>query len=118
LLSLLIGIPLIFLRSSAIVSAVWLFVPIAIYSFVGNFAPFFEVSIGVYLDGRKRIQWLVPLLIFMFPYNIAISTKAFGDFLVGKIMRRNHHSWARTKHGRNGYQYAASSAQKLVRTND
>jgi len=26
---------------------------------VGNFAPFFEVGIGAYLDGRKRIYWLV-----------------------------------------------------------
>jgi len=48
----------------------WAFVPFSLYSFVGNLAPFFEVGVGAYLDGRTRAHWLIPLLIFVFLYNI------------------------------------------------
>ena len=30
------------------VNVIWLFVPICLYSFVGNFAPFFEIGVGLY----------------------------------------------------------------------
>jgi hypothetical protein len=64
-----IGLYLI-LSGSQLISTLWFFIPISVYSSVGNFAPFFEVGIGIYLDGRKRAQWLIPLLIFTFFYNI------------------------------------------------
>jgi len=73
LVAFLIGIPLVLVESSKLVEAMWFFIPFSLYSFVGNFAPFFEVGIGAYLDGRTRIQWLIPLLIFTFFYNIPIS---------------------------------------------
>ena len=49
LFSLLIGFYLIF-SGGQLISALWFFIPISVYSFVGNFAPFFEVGIGIYLD--------------------------------------------------------------------
>jgi len=55
LLSLLIGLPLIFL-GSRIIGVLWFAISISFYSFVGNFAPFFEEGVGLYLDGRKRTQ--------------------------------------------------------------
>ena len=64
LLSLVLGVPLI-LFSTPVAQVLWFFVPISLYSFVGNFAPFFEVGIGAYLDGRKRVQWLAPLMILL-----------------------------------------------------
>lgn len=78
--------------------------PIALYSFVGNFAPFFEVGIGAYLDGRKRVQWLAPLLIFAFLYNVLICTKAFIDVLIG-IIRGKQGDWAKTEHLGKGKSY-------------
>jgi cellulose synthase/poly-beta-1,6-N-acetylglucosamine synthase-like glycosyltransferase len=105
LLSLVIGVPLIFLGSSKLVGILWFSVPISLYSFVGNFAPFFEVGIGAHLDGRRRIQWLIPLLIFTFVYNIAICSKAFADLLASRILRRNHNVWAKTPHLGNGNCY-------------
>jgi hypothetical protein len=39
----------------------WIIVPFFLYSSVGNFAPFFEIGVGLYLDGRGRTQWLLPL---------------------------------------------------------
>jgi cellulose synthase/poly-beta-1,6-N-acetylglucosamine synthase-like glycosyltransferase len=105
LVSFIIGVPLIFFEPSKLVGALWFSMPISLYSFVGNFAPFFEVGIGAYLDGRTRIQWLIPLLIFTFFYNIPICTKAFLDLLVSKILRKDHNVWVKTSHLGNGNRY-------------
>jgi cellulose synthase/poly-beta-1,6-N-acetylglucosamine synthase-like glycosyltransferase len=102
LLSFLLGVSLVFLGSSSLVEAFWLFLPFSLYSFVGNFAPFFEVGIGAYLDGRTRIQWLLPLLFFTFFYNTFICTKALFDLLVSKVLRKNHLVWAKTSHRGSG----------------
>lgn len=96
LFSFLLGIPLI-LYGSQSASLLWFTIPIALYSFVGNFAPFFEVGIGAYLDGRKRIQWLLPFLIVAFLFNTLICTKALVDVLLSKI-RRKPGDWAKTEH--------------------
>jgi cellulose synthase/poly-beta-1,6-N-acetylglucosamine synthase-like glycosyltransferase len=104
LLSMLIGIPLILL-GSGIVSFLWFSICISLYSLVGNFAPFFEVGIGLYLDGRTRTQWLVPLLIFTFFYNIPICSKAFLDLVLSKIIHKNASIWDKTKHSGNGNHY-------------
>jgi hypothetical protein len=105
-LSLALGIPLI-LYGSSIAGMLWFTVPICLYSFVGNFAPFFEVGIGAYLDGRKRVQWLAPLLIFAFLYNVLICTKAFIDVLIGFI-RNKQGAWAKTEHLGKGKSYIAN----------
>lgn len=89
-------------QSSVIASAV---VPIPLYSFVGNFAPFFEVGVGSYLDGRSRAQWLMSLLVFVFLYNIPICTKALIDLLVSKVLRKENSRWDKTVHSGNGNSY-------------
>jgi cellulose synthase/poly-beta-1,6-N-acetylglucosamine synthase-like glycosyltransferase len=105
LTSFIVGVPLILFESSELVGALWFSLPIFFYSFVGNFAPFFEVGIGAYLDGRTRIHWLIPLLIFTFFYNIPICTKAFLDLIASKILRKNHNIWVKTSHLGNGNSY-------------
>jgi cellulose synthase/poly-beta-1,6-N-acetylglucosamine synthase-like glycosyltransferase len=105
LLSWIISVPLFFLKSPQWFGMFWALVPISLYSCVGNFAPFFEVGIGAYLDGRTRAQWLIPLLIFTFLYNIPICTKAFVDLLISKASRKNHHYWDKTVHLGNGNSY-------------
>jgi cellulose synthase/poly-beta-1,6-N-acetylglucosamine synthase-like glycosyltransferase len=96
LASLLVGAYLIF--SSSIISiALWFVVPISMYSFVGNYAPFFEIGIGAYLDGRKQVQWLAPLLIFSFLFNMPICAKALLSLIVDKATGRSSH-WAKTEH--------------------
>jgi len=64
------------------------------YSAVGNFAPFFEVGTGAYLDNRKHILWLLPALSFAFVVMVFCSTKAALDLLLGK----RRHRWIRTLH--------------------
>lgn len=102
LLSWVIGIPLFFIKCSQGVGAQWTLVPIALYSLGGNFAPFFEVGVGAYLDGRTRAGRLIPLLLFAFLYNTLICTKAFIDLLTSKITRKNTNHWERTNHTGNG----------------
>ena len=79
--------------------------PIMLYSSVGNFAPFFEIGIGAYLDGRTRAQWLIPLLIFTFLINTFICTKALVDLTLSKIARKNSNHWEKTNHSGNGNCY-------------
>ena len=95
---------LLILSGSQIVGTLWLAVIISLYSFVGNYAPFFEIGIGVYLDGRKRVQWLAPLLIFSFLYNVLICGKAFFDLLTGKLLGRKS-DWGKTEHLGKGNRY-------------
>ncbi len=97
LASLLVGAYLI-LSSSIITIALWFVVPISMYSFVGNYAPFFEIGIGAYLDGRKQVQWLAPLLIFSFLFNMPICAKALLSLIIDKATGRRSH-WVKTEHG-------------------
>jgi cellulose synthase/poly-beta-1,6-N-acetylglucosamine synthase-like glycosyltransferase len=55
-----LGAILFLVQPFAFTNFLWMTVPISFYSSVGNFAPFFEVGIGAYLDGRNRICWLIP----------------------------------------------------------
>ena len=105
LLSFVVGVPLILLESSKLLTALWFSVPVSLYSFVGNFAPFFEVGIGAYLDGRTRAQWLIPLLFFTFLYNVPICTKAFLDLVSARIRRKDNNIWVKTPHSGNGNRY-------------
>jgi cellulose synthase/poly-beta-1,6-N-acetylglucosamine synthase-like glycosyltransferase len=105
LLAFLVGIALILLQTTWLVSVLWFSVPVSFYSFVGNFAPFFEVGIGAYLDGRTRTLWLIPLLIFTFVYNMPICMKAFLNLMASKIRRKRHFVWTKTRHTGNGNRY-------------
>jgi len=93
------------LFGSPVAGALWFVVLVSFYSFVGNYAPFFEIGVGVYLDGRKRVQWLAPLMIFSFLYNVLICTKAFLDLTVGKLLGRSDNDWEKTEHLGNGNRY-------------
>jgi len=76
----------------------WAFVPIFVYSAVGNFAPSFEVGIGAYLDRRLKIYWLIPLLLLTFIYNMLICIKALCDLFISKVTGRKQHLWMKTPH--------------------
>jgi cellulose synthase/poly-beta-1,6-N-acetylglucosamine synthase-like glycosyltransferase len=98
LLSLFIGLPLVIFALTPISRAFWFVIPLLFYSSVGNFAPFFEIGVGLYLDGRTRTQWLLPLLIFPFFYNCYICSKAFFVLTFSKILGRNRNNWDKTSH--------------------
>jgi cellulose synthase/poly-beta-1,6-N-acetylglucosamine synthase-like glycosyltransferase len=80
----------------------WFLPSIFIFSSIGNFAPFFEIGIGAYLDGRERICQLIPLLPVAFLFNVVICTKAFFDLCISKLVGNDHYKWAKTFHNGNG----------------
>ncbi len=105
LLSWIVGIPLLIFKFSQCSSPFWTVISISLYSTIGNFAPFYEVSVGIYLDGRTRAQWLIPFLALAFLYNIPICTKAFLDLLFSKLTRKNSNRWDKTVHSGSGNSY-------------
>ncbi len=73
--------------------------PVFAYSSVGNFALFFELGVGVYLDGRARLSWLFPLLLFSFVFNVIICAWALSNLCVSRIVRNSkHQDWVKTMH--------------------
>jgi len=70
------------------------------YSAVGNFAPFFEVGSGAYLDNRKHLLWILPLLSLSFAIMTFCCTKAAIDLL---LIRDNNYVWIRTLHRGNSH---------------
>lgn len=73
-----------------------------IFSSIGNFAPFFEIGIGAYLDGREKICRLIPLLPIAFLFNVVICAKAFFDLCIFKFVGNDRYKWAKTSHNGNG----------------
>jgi cellulose synthase/poly-beta-1,6-N-acetylglucosamine synthase-like glycosyltransferase len=105
LFSWIIGVSLALLEFSQWFTPFWVTSSIAIYSSIGNFAPFYEVGVGAYLDDRRRAQWLIPLLLFTLIYNIPICTKALADIIASKIRGQNTNHWEKTEHSGNGNCY-------------
>jgi cellulose synthase/poly-beta-1,6-N-acetylglucosamine synthase-like glycosyltransferase len=98
LVSFFVGASLIFLGASQLFSALWLLMPLSFYSLAGNFAPFFEIGIGAYLDGRTRLQFLIPLVFLEYMYNMLICTKALLDLFAAKVLGKKQSNWAKTSH--------------------
>jgi len=81
----------------------WGLLPVFAYSSVGNFALFFELGVGVYLDGRVRLGWLMPLLIVSFVVNVVICVWAFLNLCFWRVMRNGRrHFWVKTLHNGGG----------------
>jgi len=108
-----LGATLYLVHSSPWITSLWVSIPIFVYSSVGNFAPFFEVGIGAYLDGRERIYWLIPLLFLTFLFNMLICTKALIDLCLSKITGKKQHSWAKTLHNGRGNSYIKITTKKV-----
>jgi len=97
-LSWLLGAAIFFVWKPSWFESIWAFLPVFLYCSVGNFALFFEVGVGIYLDRRVRISWLIPVLLLSFVFNTVICFRAFLDLAISKIVRKNVHGWAKTLH--------------------
>lgn len=115
LISWMIFVPLFLLHPPAWFSMAWTLIPISLYSFVGNFAPFFEAGVGAYLDGRRRALWLLSLLVITFLYNMPICAKAFVDLIISRILGKNAGQWCKTAHSGDGNSYIMNQDRILKR---
>jgi len=77
----------------------WGLLPLFAYSSVGNFALFFELGVGVYLDGRVRLGWLMPLLLLSFVLNVVVCVWALLSLCFSRVLRNGRrHVWVKTLH--------------------
>ena len=110
-----VGIALYFTNPQFWLRSFWSLIPLSFYSSVGNFAPFFEIGIGAYLDGRRRIYWLIPLLFVTFFINIAICTKVFFELCISRIIGKRQFVWKKTLHNGYGNNYIDYPRKQLSR---
>lgn len=100
------------LKTSESAAFIWFLPSIFIFSSVGNFAPFFEVGIGAYLDGREHLCRLIPLLPIAFLFNVVICAKAFFDLCTSKLAGNDSYKWVKTFHNGNGNNFINVSNRK------
>jgi len=87
---------LFFMDSLAIVSSLTALVLILAINSFGNFAPFFQIAIANYLDGRKASLKLVPMFVFNFVFYIFYTGLGFFDAIGDMFTKRDVH-WDKTK---------------------
>jgi len=75
-------------------SLVWL--ATGLFSSFGNFAPFFEVGVGAFLDGMSRRILLLPFLFFNFFFNTFYIAYGFVEAL-GDLIRKREVQWQKTE---------------------
>lgn len=62
----------------------------------GNFAPFFEIGMGAFLDGVKERILLLPLLTFNFFFDMYYASLGFIDAIM-QIVTGKHKEWDKTR---------------------
>jgi len=87
-------------EASVTVPSYLLILSVFAYSAMGNFAPFFEVGTAAYLDNRRRILWMLPVLIVAFVIMAPCCAKALVDLI---LTRNENHRWDHTLHFGNAY---------------
>ena len=106
MLSWFLGAVIFFLYPADWFESVWSVLPIFAFSGVGNFALFFEIGVGLYLDKRSRASWLMPTLFLSFLFNVIVCFKAFFDVVIAKAVGRDTHEWSKTFHNGGAPEYS------------
>jgi len=105
-LSWFLGAVIFFLYPANWFDSVWSVLPIFAFSGVGNFALFFEIGVGLYLDNRSRASWLMPTLFLSFLFNVIVCFKAFFDVVIAKALCKDTHEWIKTFHNGGASEYS------------
>lgn len=95
---------LFFLGEMRLVAGLWVLLAIAAYNAIGNFAPYFEIGLAVFLDGGGRRLWLLPLFYFVFVFNLFHASLGFLDAVRDRLGRRPV-TWHKTE------RYAGAAAR-------
>jgi cellulose synthase/poly-beta-1,6-N-acetylglucosamine synthase-like glycosyltransferase len=106
MLSWFLGAVIFFLYPANWFDSVWSVLPIFAFSGIGNFALFFEIGVGLYLDNRSRASWLMPTLFLSFLFNVIVCLKAFFDVVIAKAVGRDKHEWIKTFHNGGAPEYS------------
>jgi len=101
-LSWLLGAAIFFFWPTFWVQSALTLLPIFAYSSVGNFALFFEVGVGAYLDRRTWMIWLIPLLLLSFVFNVLICCQALAEISLSRVNGKKSFRWSKTSHNGGG----------------
>ena len=87
---------LFFMGKMEIFAGWWAILFMGIYNTWGNFAPFYEIGSGAFLDGMEKEILALPQLCFSFYFYMWYISLGFFDAVIDIITRRNV-KWAKTK---------------------
>ncbi len=87
---------LFFMDAISIVTSMSALLLIMAINAFGNFAPFFQITIANYLDGRTESLKLTPMFAFNFVLYIFYTSRGFIDALIDLATRRDV-DWDKTK---------------------
>lgn len=76
---------------------------LGVYNTWGNFAPFFEIGAGIFLDGMDDEIMALPQLCFSFYFYMWYISLGFIDAVVDRVTKRNV-KWAKTKRAKDNNQ--------------
>lgn len=94
-LSVITSIILFFMGEMNLISAWWIFLFIGATNAFGNFAPFYQISAALIIDGSANDARLLHLMIFNFYYYLWYISRGFIDALFDVFSKRNVH-WEKT----------------------
>lgn len=95
LLGVLDSLVLFYLGQMNILVGLWVVLFIGVYSSFGNFAPFYEISVALFMDGMKNDARLLPLLTFNFYFYMWQITRGLFDAILDLVTKRQV-NWVKT----------------------
>lgn len=95
-LSVVASVILFFLGEMNIISAWWVFLFIGATNAFGNFAPFYQISAALIIDGSANDARLLHLMIFNFYYYLWYISRGFIDAIFDVFSKRTV-QWAKTE---------------------
>jgi len=87
---------LFFVDAISIVNSMTALILIMAINAFGNFAPFFQIAVANYLDGRTHALKLIPLFAFNFVLYVFYASRGFLDAIVDTVSNREV-EWDKTK---------------------
>ena len=87
---------LFFADSISIINSMTALILIMAINAFGNFAPFFQIAMANYLDGRTHALKLIPLFAFNFVLYVFYASRGFFDAIVDTVSKREV-DWDKTK---------------------
>jgi len=87
---------LFFMDAISIINSMTALILVMAISALGNFAPFFQIAIANYLDGRTHALKLIPIFAFNFVLYIFYASRGFFDAVVDIVSKREV-DWDKTK---------------------
>ncbi len=87
---------LFFMGKMDLFSGWWVILFMGVYNTWGNFAPYYEIGAGAFLDGMTNEIFALPHLCFSFFFYMWYISLGFIDAIIDRVTKRNV-KWAKTK---------------------